>query len=228
MAKTVKIQVTNPKNEMFHPVLRKPVGLRPRTLLVHDPRGSCIEGDVVNVQGGLRASKTVRHVVTRIVAPFGGVAVAKRPAVLTPDEKRNYKADQTRAKLERRAERRRAVEEGDREGKREEGKEAGMEVPGKKGDRADVKAGKTERGKGKGEKGGDGSGAASSRKESKETNERDERDEMRNENGVGLGRKREEEATKTSSGKEGKENAKSKPWWSLESIKKNITGGGRS
>ena len=102
MAKTVKVRITSPANTTFHPVLRKMVGLRPKTLLVHDPRQSCVEGDVVHVQGGFRVSKAVKHVVTRIVAPFGGVAVEDRQPVLTDDERVNWRTNSTLLKYDRR------------------------------------------------------------------------------------------------------------------------------
>jgi ribosomal protein S17 len=87
MAKTIRVRVTDPRATAFHPVLRKPVAVRPRTLLVHDARSSCVAGDVVHVQAGFRASRAVRHVVTRIVAPFGGRGVAQRAPVLSAEER---------------------------------------------------------------------------------------------------------------------------------------------
>lgn len=102
MAKTVKVRITSPANTTFHPVLRKMVGLRPKTLLVHDPRQSCVEGDVVHVQGGFRVSKAVKHVVTRIVAPFGGVAVEDRQPVLTDEDRANWRTKSILLKYDRR------------------------------------------------------------------------------------------------------------------------------
>ncbi|WEW60621.1 hypothetical protein PRK78_006108 [Emydomyces testavorans] len=53
---------------------------------VADPRNSLREGDVIEFTSGHRASKTVRHVVERIVAPFG-VGIEERPAVMTEWER---------------------------------------------------------------------------------------------------------------------------------------------
>ncbi|PGH00319.1 hypothetical protein AJ79_08250 [Helicocarpus griseus UAMH5409] len=48
---------------------------------VHDPNNSLREGDVIQFSAGYRVSKTVRHVVERIVTPFG-TPVEERPKVL--------------------------------------------------------------------------------------------------------------------------------------------------
>lgn len=101
MLKTIKVRITSPAATKWHPVLRKPVAIRPKTVLVHDPAGSCVEGDVVNVIGGFRASKTVRHVVTKIVSPFGGKGIADRPAVVTLEELRRAKEEKLMRKRER-------------------------------------------------------------------------------------------------------------------------------
>ncbi|KAK2802815.1 hypothetical protein FQN50_007221 [Emmonsiellopsis sp. PD_5] len=54
--------------------------------LVADPRDSLREGDVIEFVSGWRASRNVRHVVERIVAPFG-TPVEGRPAVMTRGER---------------------------------------------------------------------------------------------------------------------------------------------
>lgn len=87
MAKTIKVQIISPPNTKFHKVLRKMVFIRPRKVLAHDPRGSCVDGDVVNVQpAGFHFARRVSHVVTRIVAPFGGKRIEDRPPVLSEEE----------------------------------------------------------------------------------------------------------------------------------------------
>lgn len=54
--------------------------------MVHDPRNSLREGDVVEFVDGWRASRRVRHVVERIVAPFG-TSPEERPAVMNWQER---------------------------------------------------------------------------------------------------------------------------------------------
>lgn len=54
--------------------------------MVSDPRNSLREGDVIEFSSGWRKSKNVRHVVERIVAPFGD-PVDKRPPVMTRAER---------------------------------------------------------------------------------------------------------------------------------------------
>ncbi|PGH04370.1 hypothetical protein GX51_03529 [Blastomyces parvus] len=60
--------------------------------LVHDPCNSLRQGDVIEFSSGWRTSKNVRHVVERIVAPFG-VPVDKRPRVLSWPEREALKAE---------------------------------------------------------------------------------------------------------------------------------------
>ena len=69
--------------------------------LVSDPASSLREGDVVAISAGWRASKQVRHVVTKIIAPFGP-GIAERPAVPTAWERETERADKRERKLERR------------------------------------------------------------------------------------------------------------------------------
>lgn len=54
--------------------------------MVSDPRDSLREGDVIEFSSGWRSSKNVRHVVDRIVAPFGA-AIEDRPAIMTREER---------------------------------------------------------------------------------------------------------------------------------------------
>ncbi|KAF1963550.1 nucleic acid-binding protein [Byssothecium circinans] len=58
----------------------------PETHIVADPQNSLVEGDVVRIASGWRTSKTIRHVVTAIVAPFGA-PVQDRPPVLTDEQR---------------------------------------------------------------------------------------------------------------------------------------------
>ncbi|KAF2147319.1 uncharacterized protein K452DRAFT_240704 [Aplosporella prunicola CBS 121167] len=57
----------------------------PYTVLVSDPNNSLREGDVINLRSGYRASKTVRHVVTSFIAPFGS-GISERPPLPTEEE----------------------------------------------------------------------------------------------------------------------------------------------
>ncbi|KAI9894208.1 MAG: hypothetical protein M1814_004062 [Vezdaea aestivalis] len=68
MAKTVKVRVTR---RVWDKKVRK-YYFEPESILTHDPKSSLRAGDVVEIQPGWRASKMVRHVVTKLVVPFGG------------------------------------------------------------------------------------------------------------------------------------------------------------
>ena len=59
--------------------------------MVSDPRNSLREGDVIEFSSGARKSRRVRHVVERIVAPFG-VSIEKRPAVMSREEREEERA----------------------------------------------------------------------------------------------------------------------------------------
>lgn len=81
------------------------------TYLVADPQNSLREGDVVQFSSGHRQSPAVRHVVEKIVAPFG-TPVEARPPVLSIEEREKLKVEKIM----------------ERERKREEkAKEAGVE-----------------------------------------------------------------------------------------------------
>ncbi|KAI0024088.1 hypothetical protein F4780DRAFT_776316 [Xylariomycetidae sp. FL0641] len=47
--------------------------------LVHDPRNSVRQGDIVSIAPSWRASQHVRHVVKAIIAPFGEPIESRRP-----------------------------------------------------------------------------------------------------------------------------------------------------
>lgn len=74
------------------------------TYLVHDPRGSLREGDVIEFSSGARRSPRVRHVVEKIIAPFG-TPLEERPPVMTPEERARERLEERWAKLQRRAQR---------------------------------------------------------------------------------------------------------------------------
>ena len=69
--------------------------------MVSDPRNSLREGDVIEFSSGARKSRRVRHVVERIVAPFG-VSIEKRPAVMSREEREEERARKRAGKLQRR------------------------------------------------------------------------------------------------------------------------------
>lgn len=81
------------------------------TYLVHDPRNSLREGDVIEFSSGAPRAPSVRHVVERIVAPFGS-AVEERPAVPTRAEREEEMVAKRMVKLMRQASRK-AAEEGE-------------------------------------------------------------------------------------------------------------------
>ncbi|KAJ9243271.1 hypothetical protein C8Q69DRAFT_90635 [Paecilomyces variotii] len=78
------------------------------TYLVSDPRNSLREGDVIEFSSGAPKSRRVRHVVERIVAPFG-TPVEERPAVMSREEREEERARKREEKVKRREERRRAA-----------------------------------------------------------------------------------------------------------------------
>ncbi|KAI1406340.1 nucleic acid-binding protein [Hypoxylon fuscum] len=75
----------------------------PRYKLVHDPRNSVRQGDVVAITSSWRVSQHVRHVVKHIIAPYGE-PIDEREAVPTLEERVAEKAAKRAAKDERRAE----------------------------------------------------------------------------------------------------------------------------
>ncbi|EEA23880.1 hypothetical protein TMatcc_006955 [Talaromyces marneffei ATCC 18224] len=72
------------------------------TYLVHDPRNSLREGDVIEFSSGAPRAPNVRHVVERIIAPFG-VGVEDRPAVPTRQEREEEMVQKRMVKLLRKA-----------------------------------------------------------------------------------------------------------------------------
>ncbi|KAI1332261.1 hypothetical protein F5Y16DRAFT_394335 [Xylariaceae sp. FL0255] len=77
----------------------------PRYKLVHDPRNSLRQGDVVAITASWRESQHVRHVVKHIIAPFGP-GIDERPPVPSLDERVAERTMKRELKDERRALRR--------------------------------------------------------------------------------------------------------------------------
>ncbi|PYH46878.1 nucleic acid-binding protein [Aspergillus saccharolyticus JOP 1030-1] len=74
---------------------------------VADPRESLRVGDVIEFSSGFPKSRNVRHVVTRIITPFG-TPIEDRPAVLTREELDIERAAKRSAKWQRKEARIRA------------------------------------------------------------------------------------------------------------------------
>lgn len=64
---------------------------------MHDPRSSLRAGDIIEISSGWRVSKSVRHVVSRIIAPFGE-PIESRPAVMTEVERLEERRKKKEAK----------------------------------------------------------------------------------------------------------------------------------
>ena len=77
MDRTVRVKVVHQEWDKF---FRRYFPKR-TNYMVHDPRNSLREGDVVEFVDGWRVSRRVRHVVERIVAPFG-TSPEERPPVM--------------------------------------------------------------------------------------------------------------------------------------------------
>jgi len=80
--------------------------------LVSDPHNSLREGDVIEFSSGFPKSRTVHHVVERIIAPFGS-AIEERPPVMSREEREAVREQKRAAKWERREQRR--LESGDKD-----------------------------------------------------------------------------------------------------------------
>ncbi|KAM3072040.1 hypothetical protein ACMFMG_008502 [Clarireedia jacksonii] len=87
MQKTVKVRVGQQK---WNNHIRKKFNLK-KHLLVHDPRSSLRTGDIISITPGTRYSKSVSHVVTSIIAPFGS-PIEERPAIPTAEERAKERA----------------------------------------------------------------------------------------------------------------------------------------
>ncbi|KAH8435344.1 uS17 family ribosomal protein [Aspergillus melleus] len=75
------------------------------TFLVSDPNNSLREGDVIEFSSGAPKSRNVRHVVERIIAPFG-TNIDERPPVKTREEREAERVAKRTAKWQRRETRR--------------------------------------------------------------------------------------------------------------------------
>lgn len=82
--------------------------------MVADPNDSCREGDVVEILSGFKKTKHVKHVIGRIVAPFG-VPVEARPPVLGLEELVRSKEEKRARKVARAVARAEGEVEGDAE-----------------------------------------------------------------------------------------------------------------
>ncbi|KAI5286369.1 hypothetical protein KEM54_006845 [Ascosphaera aggregata] len=69
--------------------------------MVSDPNNSLREGDVIEFSNGWVKSQRVRHVVERIVAPFGS-RIEDRPPILSPKEREKMRIEKRAEKLARR------------------------------------------------------------------------------------------------------------------------------
>ncbi|GES61100.1 hypothetical protein ATEIFO6365_0006055900 [Aspergillus terreus] len=105
MDRTVRV---SHRHTTWDPYLRKTYP-KITSYLVSDPRNSLREGDVIEFSSGYPKSRHVRHVVERIIAPFGA-AIEERPPVMTREERDAERAAKRAAKWERREARR--LEEG--------------------------------------------------------------------------------------------------------------------
>ncbi|PON21884.1 hypothetical protein TGAM01_v209314 [Trichoderma gamsii] len=74
----------------------------PKHYLVHDPNSSLRTGDVVSIVPGWPTSKHKRHVVKKIIAPYGTPA-EERPPIPTLEERIAEREAQQAARKERRA-----------------------------------------------------------------------------------------------------------------------------
>lgn len=76
--------------------------------LVHDPNDSLRTGDIVSISSGWRTAKSKRHVVNRIIAPWGP-PIEERPPVPTPEEREAAHAAMRAKKVARKQLRAQAV-----------------------------------------------------------------------------------------------------------------------
>ncbi|KAI9641330.1 hypothetical protein NHQ30_010132 [Ciborinia camelliae] len=83
MQKTVKVRIGT---QVWNQHLQKKFNATTH-LLVHDPNSSLHTGDVISISPGWRTSKTVHHVVSSIIAPFGS-PISERPAIPSAAELR--------------------------------------------------------------------------------------------------------------------------------------------
>ncbi|KAM0157196.1 hypothetical protein ACHAPC_006647 [Botrytis cinerea] len=82
MEKTVKVRIGT---QVWNEHLQKKFNSKAH-LLVHDPRSSLTTGDIITITPGHRTSKTVHHVVSSIIAPFGR-PISERPPIPSAEER---------------------------------------------------------------------------------------------------------------------------------------------
>ncbi|KAA8649749.1 hypothetical protein EYZ11_001673 [Aspergillus tanneri] len=97
MDRTVRV---SHRHTSWDPHLRKSYP-RLTTFMVSDPKNSLREGDVIEFSSGYPKSRHVRHVVERIIAPYG-TNIEDRPPVMTREEREAERAAKRAAKLQRR------------------------------------------------------------------------------------------------------------------------------
>ncbi|OTA98568.1 hypothetical protein M426DRAFT_325868 [Hypoxylon sp. CI-4A] len=101
MDKTVKVKLGGLR---WEPRVQK-FFKQPRFHLVHDPRNSVRQGDVVAIMPSWRESQHVRHVVKHIIAPYGE-PIEERPPIPAVGERLAEDAVKREAKVKRRTARR--------------------------------------------------------------------------------------------------------------------------
>ncbi|ROW15621.1 hypothetical protein VPNG_02014 [Cytospora leucostoma] len=94
--KTAKVRVSK---EEWNKKIKKHFK-KPEHYLVHDPNDSLRTGDIVSIVSGWRTSKHKRHVVNRIIAPWGP-PLDERPPLPTPEEREAVHAEKRTKKVER-------------------------------------------------------------------------------------------------------------------------------
>ncbi|KAI1105397.1 nucleic acid-binding protein [Jackrogersella minutella] len=99
MDKTVKVKLGGLR---WEPRVQK-YFKEPRFKLVHDPRNSVRQGDIVAITSSWRVAQHVRHVVKHIIAPYGE-PIDRRPPIPTLEERVAERAAKRAAKDARRAE----------------------------------------------------------------------------------------------------------------------------
>lgn len=97
MQRTVRV---SHQHTVFDRLINKPYP-KSTIYLVADPRDSLREGDVIEFSSGYPKSRRVRHVVERIIAPFGS-GIEERPPIMTRAERDELRATKMMQKLLRR------------------------------------------------------------------------------------------------------------------------------
>lgn len=81
---------------------------RHKDVLVHDPNDSLRTGDIISISSGMRFSKTVRHIVEDIIAPFD-TPIEERPPIPTPEERKIQREQKRLWKLQNRKTKRKGL-----------------------------------------------------------------------------------------------------------------------